>query len=127
FVNAGGTNQKGVEMQLNADLYNGASQNFVRRVNWNSATTLSDFSFRNYIIGNNNYSGNRLTGIPRYNTVNSIEFSFKPNFTLFIQHLYNGRTSLNDAETVFADAYHLIQMKLNWEKNLGKRLLTVYM
>ncbi len=125
FINTGGTRQKGLELQANTILYRSVSY-FLQEINWNSALTLSDFKFRDYLINGNDYSGNRLTGIPTVNTANSLEFSFKPNLTLYIQHIYNGRTSLNDAETVFADAYHLIQTKLNWEKSLGKRSLNIY-
>ncbi|RRN77975.1 TonB-dependent receptor [Pseudoxanthomonas sp. SGD-10] len=125
FTNAGGTQQKGLEIQANTNLYSSVSH-FVKAINWNTAFTFSDFKFTDYMTDNNDYSGNRLTGIPKLNTANSLEFSFKPNLTLYIQHIYNGRTSLNDAETVFAAAYHLIQMKLNWEKAVGKRRLNTY-
>src|SRR5690606_25739477 len=65
FVNAGGTNQKGLEIQLNTELFR-SSGSFLKAVNWISAVTLSDFTFRHYIVEGNDYSGNLLTGIPKH-------------------------------------------------------------
>lgn len=122
FVNAGGTNQKGLELQLNAEIIKSANT-FIKNLNWNSATTLSDFKFRDYKISNNDFSGNLLTGVPKLNLVNSLNFNFVKSTGLFIQHQYNGKTSLNDAETVFADSYHLVQLKVLWNKQFNKQIL----
>ncbi|ADY52253.1 TonB-dependent receptor [Pseudopedobacter saltans DSM 12145] len=125
FLNAGGTKQKGIELQLQAVLLD-LKAAFIKKIYWTSATTLSGFKFTNYIIGNDNYSGNILTGVPKESLTNGLNFDLKHNLSVFIQHQYNGKTSLNDAETVFADAYHLIQMRLNWKKELNKSLLNFY-
>ena len=55
-----------------------------------------------------------LTGIPTLNWVNGLNIFLFDRLNLFVQHQYNGKTSLNDAETVFADSFHLIQSKLNY-------------
>jgi iron complex outermembrane receptor protein len=122
FVNAGGTNQKGLELQLNAEMIK-SSGSFIKNLVWNSATTLSDFKFRDYRIGTNDFSGNLLTGVPKLNLVNSLNFNFIKSTGLFIQHQFNGKTSLNDAETVFANSYHLVQLKLLWNKRFNKQTL----
>ncbi len=124
FLNAGGTKQKGIELQLHTTLFQ--SKAFLQKIYWTSAATLSDFRFTDYIIGTNDYSGNILTGVPKESLTNGLNFDLKHNLSVFIQHQYNGKTSLNDAETIFADAYHLIQMRLNWKKNFGKSLLNFY-
>lgn len=122
FVNAGGTNQKGLEMQLHTEIIKSATS-FIQDLNWNSAITLSDFKFRDYKIGNTDFSGNLLTGVPKLNLVNSLNFNLIQSTGLFIQHQYNGKTSLNDSETMFAKSYNLIQLRLFWNKQLQKQLL----
>lgn len=122
FVNAGGTNQKGLEVQFNAEIIK-SSTSLIKDLNWNSAITLSDFKFRDYKIGSNDFSGNFLTGVPKINLVNSLNFNFIKSAGLFIQHQFNGKTSLNDAETIFAEDYHLVQLKLLWNKQLQKQVL----
>src|SRR5690606_14911649 len=78
YVNAGGTDQKGLEFQTNILLIPGRS-GFISNLNWNSSLTLSDFIFRNYSIGNNDFSGNLLTGVPKTSFVNSLDASILKN------------------------------------------------
>ncbi|MEO5912189.1 MAG: TonB-dependent receptor [Pelobium sp.] len=124
YLNAGGTNQKGLELQLTAKIID-RSNGLVKKLNASSAFTLSDFKFKDYKIGSNDYSGNLLTGIPKTNISSNLDFSFRKDFNLFIQYQYNGKTSLNDASTVFADDYHLLFMKLGWEKKINKTVLYI--
>ncbi|WP_154647877.1 TonB-dependent receptor [Pedobacter arcticus] len=123
YVNAGGTNQKGLEIELNANLLKNNS-GFFKQIDFSTAVTLNDFKFRDYVIGGDNFSGKLLTGIPKANFSSSVNFNFQKNINLFIQHQYNGKTSLNDAETVFAKSYHLLDAKLSWQKSVRDYCLT---
>lgn len=118
YINAGGTNQKGIELELNANLVK-SNLNFFQKIDFSTAVTLNDFTFRDYVIGINNYSGNLLTGIPKINFSNTLNFNFQNNFALFIQHQYNGKTSLNDGETTFAKSYNLLDAKLSWKTQIS--------
>ncbi len=122
YLNAGGTNQKGIELSLNAKILNTSSFIF-EQITYNTAVTLNDFKFRDYQIAADNFSGNILTGVPKFNVNNSFDFSFKNQISLFIQHQYNGKTSLNDVANVFANSYNLVMMKLSWGKEIGKNTL----
>lgn len=113
YVNAGGTNQLGAEIQLNANIIK-SDRRILKSLDYYNAITISKFEFRDYIIGSNNFSGNMLTGIPKLNWVNGLNLLLFNKLNLFVQHQYNSKTSLNDAETVFADSFHLIQSKLNY-------------
>ncbi len=124
YVNAGGTNQKGIELELNANLLK-SNPNFFQKIDFSTAVTLNDFKFRDYVIGNNDFSGNLLTGIPKINFANTLNFNFQKNVSLLIQHQYNGETSLNDAETVFAKSYNLLDAKLSWQTQLKSCRLTL--
>jgi iron complex outermembrane receptor protein len=122
YLNAGGTNQKGIELSLNANILKKSASVF-DQITYNNAVTLNDFKFRDYQIATDNFSGNLLTGVPKFNINNSLDFKFKNQFSLFVQHQYNGKTSLNDATTVYANSYNLLMMKLGWEKRIGKNTL----
>lgn len=125
YVNAGGTNQKGVEIELNSNLLkNNAS--FLKQIDFNTAITLNNFKFRDYILGEDNFSGNLLTGIPKTAFTNTFNINLQHNIALFVQHQYNGKTSLNDAETVFAKSYQLLDAKLSWQKLLKHYGLTFH-
>lgn len=122
YLNAGGTNQKGIELSLNANILKKPSLVFDQII-YNTAITLNDFKFRDYQIANDNFSGNLLTGVPKFNINNSLDFKLTNRFSLFVQHQYNGKTSLNDAANVFTSSYNLIRLKLGWEKRIGKNTL----
>jgi iron complex outermembrane receptor protein len=118
FVNAGGTDQKGVEVQLNADIIRG--DNFIKLLNFSSGLTLNNFKFRDYLIGNLDFSGNRLTGVPKFTAANNINIILKNRLELFAQYQYVGKSSLNDAETVFANPYHLVMAKFSYPFKVKK-------
>ncbi|MFC5282178.1 TonB-dependent receptor [Pedobacter alpinus] len=125
YVNAGGTNQKGMEIELNSNLLkNNAS--FFKQIDFNTAITLNDFKFRDYVLGENNFSGNLLTGIPKTAFTNALNVNLQQKITLFVQHQYNAKTSLNDAETIFAKSYQLLDAKLSWQKLLKNYALTFH-
>lgn len=124
FVNAGGTNQKGIEFTLATNLLK-QNTGFIKIIDFNNALTFNDFKFKDYVIGTNNFSGNLLTGVPKINLNSNINFDFDKGFNLFVQYQYNGKTSLNDAETVFADEYHLVISKLNWQTKIKKGVLNL--
>jgi iron complex outermembrane receptor protein len=127
FVNAGGTNQYGLETSLRAWLLPYAERRFVRGLQLRSAYTLSKFSFRDYLDRTANYSGNRLTGVPKGSIVSSVDMQFPKGLYFFLQHNFTSRIPLNDANSVFADKYHLVQSKIGWRTlKFNKASLDIY-
>jgi iron complex outermembrane receptor protein len=61
------------------------------------------------------YSGNRLTGVPRQVAVSSLQFRLPQSVYVFVQHNYTARLPVNDANTVYAGSYHLLQAKAGWQ------------
>ncbi|PRY49841.1 iron complex outermembrane receptor protein [Arcticibacter pallidicorallinus] len=111
FVNAGGTNQSGLESQLLYWLVPPRKQGFLRSTQLRNSYTYSDFSFDNYQSGSEDYTGNRLTGIPKHVLVSSVNLGFAKQYSLFLQHNYTSDITLNDASSVYAEKYHLLQAK----------------
>src|SRR5690606_26579391 len=109
FVNAGGTNQSGLESQLLYWLVPPRKQGFLRSTQLRNSYTYSDFSFDNYQSGSEDYTGNRLTGIPKHVLVSSVNLGFAKQYSLFLQHNYTSDITLNDASSVYAEKYHLLQ------------------
>ncbi|MGV3707092.1 MAG: TonB-dependent receptor [Arcticibacter sp.] len=111
FVNAGGTDQSGLESQLIYWLIPTRKQGILRSVQLKNSYTYSDFSFDSYQSGSEDFSGNRLTGVPKHMLVSSVNLGFAKNYSLFIQHNYTSDIPLNDAGSVYASKYHLLQAK----------------
>lgn len=114
FVNSGGTKQKGFEAQLSAVIIPSKSNGFIRSLKLIESYTASNFKFDNYTVATNNFSGNKLTGVPDHNLVSAVEIGFPARLNLYVQHNYVSSIPLNDANSAFADNYHLLQAKATW-------------
>lgn len=112
FVNAGGTKQWGLETSLSYQLIPSKSSGIVRGLQVRNAYTLSRFKFDEYLNNTSNFSGNALTGVPKAVVVSSVDVQLPENFYLFLQHNYTSSIPLNDANTVYAKKYHLVQAKI---------------
>jgi iron complex outermembrane receptor protein len=110
FINAGGTKQEGIELETAIWIIRNSSS-FLKGLQLRSNYTFSHFRFEDFVSGTTTYSGNKLTGVPENILVNSLEFNFPKEFYLFVQHNYTSTIPLNDANTVFARRYHLVEAK----------------
>jgi len=117
FVNAGGTKQWGLETSLSYWVLPARTTGIIRGLQLRNAYTLSRFKFEEYLNNTDNFSGNALTGVPKAVVVSSADVLLPEDFYVFLQHNYTSSIPLNDANTVYARKYHLIQTKAGW-KNL---------
>lgn len=127
FVNAGGTDQTGLESMITAWALQPRSRGLLRGLRLGSSYTYSHFTFRDYRQDEEDYSGNRLTGVPRHVAVTNLSVYFPKDFVLSVQHNYTDRIPLNDANSVYAESYHLVQLKLRWQRQIaGMRSLRLF-
>lgn len=121
FANAGGVRQRGFELAAAAWVKRPSAEGVLRGVQLGSNLTLSHFRFSNYVSGEQDFGGNRLTGVPATVWVSHARLLLPADFSLFVMHNYTSDTPLNDANTVYADAYHLVQAKANWQRAIRGR------
>lgn len=126
FVNAGGTAQPGIEGQVHAYLVKPKSKGVIRSFKITANATYNQFVFTNYRLGATDYSGKRLTGVPKLTSAETISISFPYHLNLFAQYYYASEIPLNDANSVYAAAYHLVQVKGEWKKIIGKVQLVFF-
>jgi iron complex outermembrane receptor protein len=127
FVNAGGTKQWGFETSLSYWLLSYRTSGVIRAVQIRNAYTLSRFKFVDYIATNTDYSGNLLTGVPKAVVVTSADIQLPQNMYIFLQHNYTSSIPLNDANSVYARKYHLVQGKIGIKQlTIGKVPMEVY-
>ena len=117
FINAGGTRQIGFESQLSAWLVAPSGHGLIRGVQLRNSLTLSNFKFREYINGQDDFSGKRLTGVPSQVVVSSANVLLPRSLALFVQHNYTSAIPLNDGNSAFSESYNLIQAKLSWSSS----------
>ena len=118
FTNAGGVKQRGVEAAVSAWILQPDTHRFINGLRLSSNFTWSHFRFDDYRDNGNNYSGNKLTGVPGETVVSGMHILFPKKFSFYLQHNYTSSIPLNDANTAYAKRYHLVQSKLSWEKSI---------
>jgi iron complex outermembrane receptor protein len=114
FVNAGGTKQLGAELQTTTFFIRQRSHGLIRRLQLSNGTSLSNFIFDNYSLNGEDFSGNQLTGVPGFAIVSRLEILFPQNISLFIGHNFTSSIPLNDANTVYAPDYRIVDLKIGW-------------
>jgi iron complex outermembrane receptor protein len=115
FINAGQTHQFGLESATRLEILKQHNSRFIRSLELSHAFTFNNFRFGNYNNGVSEITGNRLTGVPQQVSVQSITAQFPFHFYLFAQSNFTGRIPLNDLNTEFARAYHLVLLKAGWK------------
>ncbi|MFS2186961.1 TonB-dependent receptor [Mucilaginibacter sp. Mucisp84] len=122
YINAGGTNQLGTEASLYYWIIRPGKYGFIRGLQFNESFTYSHFRFRDYMVTNANYSGNRLTGVPKNVFVSSLQIRFPESIALFVQHTFTSKIPLNDASTVYAPKYNLLQSRVSYQPTISRKI-----
>src|SRR5690606_34960229 len=122
FGNAGSVEQRGAELSVAAWVVEPRRGGWLRGVRAGSNLTFSRFHFGDYRVGEDDFTGNKLTGVPGSTVVSDVLVRLPQHIEAYIMHNYTASIPLNDANTAFADAYHLLQAKVSWEKPVGQRL-----
>ena len=121
FINAGGTDQKGLEMRAAYSLLADPEAFFTLIKIW-SAYTINDYIFTKYITGTIDHSGKELTGVPKYISVTGLDISTAPGLYLYASINQTSKLPLNDANDIYAGAFNMLQGKLGWKQQLSPKL-----
>lgn len=120
FSNAGAVRQVGTEAAGAVWVLDRRASGFLRALQLAASATVNHFRFDTYRIGEDDFTGNRLTGVPNTTVVSSVSAILPARLDAYFAHHYTSAVPLNDANTVYADAYHLLQVKLTWTHALGR-------
>ncbi|WP_247716561.1 TonB-dependent receptor family protein [Sinomicrobium weinanense] len=101
--NAGKTRHKGLELEARYAVPVSGSLSLTPFF----AYTLSDHSFVDFVDGENDYSGNPLTGVPRHRLSSGLDFAYGNDVALNISHQFVDDIPLTDANTQSSKAYNI--------------------
>lgn len=121
YINAGEMNQKGAELSFWS--YWKSNSSWFQGITFNTAFTYNHYRFGDYQSAAQNFKGNKITSIPDWILSNTVELKFASGFDLNIYHNHTSSLPLDDANTVFSEAYDLIQAKLSWTNKLANTTL----
>lgn len=124
FVNAGRTDQRGLEAQVTYDVVSpssGTSQpGFFSLLRlWNSLT-LTNYRFRDYQQGTVDLSNNKVPGVAPTTNVTGIDAEAKSGFYAHLTYQFLLEFWLNDANTALSNPTQLLQTTLGFRRNLGR-------
>ena len=122
FDNAGGVTQRGVELSASAWAIEPRLSGGLRGLQLGVNLTLSRFRFGDYRVGSDDFTGNKLTGVPGTTVVSSVGMRFPKGIHAYVTHNYTSAIPLDDANSIFADAYHILQAKVSWGISVSSKL-----
>lgn len=122
YVNAGEIKQRGVEFFGSAFLLPFKFDRLIQSLSFQSALTYNYYRFGKYRVGENDFSGNKVTAVPNWVWTNTVLLKFQGQLSLNISHNFTSSMPLNDANTFYSKKYHLIQLKGTWNLQIGQLL-----
>jgi iron complex outermembrane recepter protein len=120
FINAGKTNQKGLEWRIDYEVFR--KLGFIETLKIWNAGTLTNYRFRDYKQADTDLAGNRLPGIPAFTQNTGLDVELKKGIFLFATYQYVDNVYLNDANSVEAPSFNQFSLRLTWKKNWGMHL-----
>ncbi len=115
FVNTGGTNQHGIELQLKYQPVKKAN-GFVSDLLLGTAYSYQNFTYNDYNVFTVDYSGKQLPGAPKHFVAASFDVTTKPGIYLNVTYTYTDKIALNDANSEYAASYNLLGFRLGYKK-----------
>lgn len=106
-INAGKTTHTGLEVHLDWEIY----KNDNTQIQFKNNYTYSNFKFKEFIDDDEDYSGNELTGTAPH-LLNSILFLRYKKIYSNLNFQFVDSQPLTDANTVYSDAYSLLNFKI---------------
>ncbi len=116
-VNAGKTDHTGVELTVNYLHPAGAWT-----VNPYGSLALNDHTFNEFTNNGVDYSGNELTGVAKCVANLGLEVKHESGLKLNLNLRSEGKTPLNDGNTVYYDGYELVNFRVDYGFGLSDLL-----
>jgi iron complex outermembrane receptor protein len=122
FVNAGKTNQKGLEWTLSYDLISNPGLPVFLKL-WTSGS-YTKYTFKDYKQGEADLTGNLIPGVPRFTNTAGADVLFQYGLSAFVTYQHGDSFYLNDANTIKNTAYNQWVARVTWKRNWGSHFYT---
>ena len=116
-INAGSTSHLGLESKIYKSFT--LTKNFKAEIN--TTLALNRFRFNEFLDGDNDFSGNQLTGFPSQNfsAQGNLQYLGKGQLTITYQAV--SEIPVDDANSLFSEGYGLLFTKISWTEKLWKQ------
>lgn len=85
--------------------------------------TLTDHSFVTFIDEEEDFSGNRLTGVPKQRRTSGVQLGLFEDFYWNTTHQHVSAIPLTDANTVYSDSFTVFNTRMGYRKKLTEKLI----
>lgn len=109
-INAGETLHQGIEFSANYNLV--LSKTF--SINLFATASIGKYEFKEFVDRENDFSGNKLTGVPANKVNAGISLNTGFGFYLSADYQFVDKIPLNDSNSVYSDAYKLLNLKTGY-------------
>ena len=109
--NAGNTRHQGFEIDANYLWKISNKWSVLPRLSY----TFNDHSFVDFVDGDNDFSGNELTGVPKHLIYSGLTLKQTKGFTFNLTHQFVDKISLTDANTQFSEAFNVFNVQLRYK------------
>ncbi|GLU43459.1 TonB-dependent receptor [Allomuricauda sp. NBRC 101325] len=116
--NAGKTRHQGLELDLQ---YRGKLSRTLILTPYFSYT-LNDHNFVDFVDGDNDYSGNPLTGVPKHRLNSGLDVQHTNGLQLNLNHQFVDKIPLTDANSAYSDAFNVLHAKLGYRTSLSQHI-----
>jgi iron complex outermembrane receptor protein len=123
YVNAGSTNQKGVESHISYELI-ANPRHFINSAKLWTSYTLHDFHYETFKQLSADFSGKLLPAVPPTTVIAGFDLSTKAGLYLNVTYNYSDHVALNDANTAYATSYNLLGGRIGYRKVLHSKFRT---
>ncbi|HSQ45626.1 MAG TPA: TonB-dependent receptor, partial [Lutibacter sp.] len=117
-VNAGKTSYTGLEITGNYFLIKSENFNVKHRNN----LSLNNFKFKEFTDFDNDYSGNKLTGVPNITINSAVTIENRLGFYGSADFNYVGKIPMRDDNSIFSKKYHLVNAAIGFKTSEEKKL-----
>ncbi|WP_373073141.1 TonB-dependent receptor family protein [Zeaxanthinibacter enoshimensis] len=115
--NAGETRHQGVELDAQLLLKPWSGIRWMPYLSY----TFSDHQFVDFVDGDNDYSGNPLTGVPKHRYTAGWRLAGDAGWWWSLGFEHVGAIPLTDANTLDSEAFDLVNTKFGYSRDLGPR------
>ena len=114
-VNAGKTNYKGLELSVN---YSIAKNNSIH-ITQSHNSSINNYKFKEFVDFDQNYSGNKLPGVPSFTYNSEINFETTNGFFARIKYNYIGEMKLRDDNILSTKPNQLVNSTMGYNLKIS--------
>ena len=113
-VNAGKSVHNGLELALDYRIYI-KEGTIIPFLNY----TYSDYKFDEFIDGDDDFSGNKLTGTAPHLLTAGVNATLPKGFYAHANYQFTDAMPMRDDNSIFSESYQLLNAKIGWRKTLN--------